>query len=86
MNRITAAAALTFAWLLSDGAARAGLNPPTKGGSFHNEVQQRLCYAGRFSLNGLDGDVSLGRFVGQVPSREGHPDVGTWAMSGRPPR
>jgi hypothetical protein len=73
MIRITAA--LMFAFLLTGGAARAGLNPPTKGGSFHKEVQQRLCYAGRFRFDRLDGDVALGRFVGKVPSCEGHPNA-----------
>ena len=75
MTRITAAAVLMFAWLLPGEAARAGLNPPTKGGSFREEVRQRLCYAGRFRFDRLDGDIALGRFVEQVPSCEGHPNA-----------
>jgi hypothetical protein len=77
MIRITVAAFLALAWLLSGEEALVGLKPATKGGAIRQEVQQRLCYAGRFQFERGDEakDLFVGRFLEQVPSCEGHPNA-----------
>ena len=77
MVRIMAAVVLAFACLLDGGTARAGLRSATKGGTFREEVRQRLCYAGRFKIEqaGVSKDHFSGRFLELVPSCEGHPNA-----------
>ena len=49
----------------------------TKGGLFRKEVEHRLCYAGRFQFERWVEEQHhfVGRFIGQVPSCEGHPNT-----------
>ena len=77
MVRITATAFLAFGCLLSGEAARAGLKPMTRGGVVPQGGGAWVALAGRFQFERWVEEQRhfVGRFIGQVPSCEGHPNT-----------
>lgn len=76
MRRIIPAYIVLFVWINWTGVARAELEPATRDGAFRRDVEQRLCFAGRFRFEQFlhDRVVSVARCLEQVASCDGHPN------------